>query len=450
MAIGVSLRDKICNLDAKVVVMGQGYVGLPLAVSIGQAGFQVIGYDVDPAKIDNLNQGLSHITDVSDADLQQVIKEGKYRAVSDPSVIGESDVIVICVPTPLRKSKDPDISYIVQAVADIKNHMKGPVLIALESTTYPGTTEELVVAELESAGFRLDRDFAAVFSPERVDPGNETYKTHNTPKIVGGVSAYSTELGVEFYSRVVERVHPVTTARAAEMAKLLENTFRAVNIGLINELALLAERMEIDIWEVIDAAASKPFGFMPFYPGPGIGGHCIPLDPMYLSWKAKSYDFYNRFIEMASEINSSMPRHTVSKITDLLNRQGVATSQSKILLLGIAYKKNVSDTRESPALEVYRMLRDGGAQVQCYDPYVPEFQVGHETISTLAHLDEKALQSFDCVVLTTNHDCFDYPWIAKHARVIFDTRNAFKDVDMPHIVRLGAPMPEQVRVARVV
>lgn len=435
-----SLSRRLISKESTVAVLGQGYVGLPLALSIASAGFNTIGLDISAERVAQLNAGHSHITDVTDEAIGKAIAGGKYRASDDFTELGRCDVIIICVPTPLRKSKDPDISYIVSAVDSVKQHILPPALIVLESTTYPGTTDELVVAELESLGLELDRDFAACFSPERVDPGNELFQTRNIPKVVGGVSPLSTELGVAFYEQVMQNVHGVSSARVAEMAKLLENTFRAVNIGLVNELSLMAERMDVDIWEVIDAAATKPFGFMPFYPGPGIGGHCIPNDPMYLAWKGKTYDFYNRFIELASEINSGMPGHTVARVTELLNMQGLALSRSRILLLGVAYKKNVSDTRESPALEIADMLRAAGATVQGFDPFVEELPKEAGELDMLSELDEAALRSFDCVVLTTDHDQFDYEWIANNARMIFDTRNAFQGLDKPNVHRLGTPI----------
>lgn len=434
-----TFKSLIERCNATVGVLGQGYVGLPLSIAIAKAGFNTFGMDIDSSRVASLNEGRSHITDVSDRELLSMRREGRYRATDDFSNIARADVIVICVPTPLRKSKDPDISYIMNATESIKQHVRPPVLIVLESTTYPGTTEELIVTEMESLGLELDKDFFACFSPERVDPGNQVYKTENIPKIVGGVSPLSTELGTLFYSQVMDQVRPVSSARVAEMAKLLENTFRAVNIGLINELSLMAERMEVDIWEVIDAAATKPFGFMPFHPGPGIGGHCIPFDPMFLSWKGKAYDFFSRFIELASEINAGMPAHTVQSIIELLNMEGLALSRSRILLLGLAYKKNVSDTRESPALEIARLLKNRGAEVSAYDPYVGELPEDFARLILLPSLDEGLLTQFDCVILTTDHDDFDYPWLAKHSNLIYDTRNAFKKIEGHNIHRLGAP-----------
>lgn len=432
-----SLYRQLVSKATTVGVLGQGYVGLPLALSVARAGFKTIGLDVNADRVGLLNKGHSHITDVRNKEIIDAVTSGKYRASSDFTELGMCDVIIICVPTPLRKSKDPDISYILSAVDSVKEHIQPPAVIVLESTTYPGTTDELVVAQLEALGFRLDLDFVACFSPERVDPGNQLFQTSNIPKVVGGASSLSTELGMAFYGQVMQNVYPVSSARVAEMAKLLENTFRAVNIGLVNELSLMAERMNVDIWEVIDAAATKPFGFMPFYPGPGIGGHCIPNDPMYLSWKGKTYDFYNRFIELASEINSSMPGHTVNRVMELLNIKGLALSRSRVLLLGVAYKKNVSDTRESPAIEIADMLRDAGATVQGFDPFVDELPKETGELDMLSELDEATLRNFDCVVLTTDHDEFDYEWIADNARMIFDTRNAFQGVDKPNVHRLG-------------
>lgn len=443
------LHKQIVSRTAKVGILGQGYVGLPLAISIARSGFDTIGFDVDPSRVRQLNEGRSHITDVTDSDVQQVLQSGKYRASDDLTELSQCNVIIICVPTPLRKTKDPDISYILSAVESIKQNVKPPVLVVLESTTYPGTTEEVVVAQLESLGLELDKDFVACFSPERVDPGNAVYRTSNIPKVVGGASILSTEIAAAFYSQVIERVHPVSSARVAEMAKLLENTFRAVNIGLVNELSLLAERMGVDIWEVVDAAATKPFGFMPFYPGPGIGGHCIPADPMYLAWKGKSYDFANRFIELASEVNSNMPHHTVHRIMQLLNMHGLALSKSRILLLGVAYKKNVGDTRESPSLEIAKKLMEAGAHVQAFDPFVKQLPPADDDLRLLEHLDEESLKSFDCVVLTTDHDAYDYEWLADNARLIFDTRNAFKGIDRPHIYRLGTPFRKPTLVTNV-
>jgi UDP-N-acetyl-D-glucosamine dehydrogenase len=434
------LRQAIHDRTVTVSVIGQGYVGLPLAVALAQAGYKTYGIDVDADRVQQLSRGDSYILDVPAAELRTVLRSGRYSPTTDFGRLSACNVVVICVPTPLRKSKDPDVSYILSAVDQVKAHMHPGMLIILESTTYPGTTEELIAAELSRLGFVLGEDFFVCFSPERVDPGNPVYHTRNTPKVVGGITPTCTELGVLLYGSVMKRIVPVSSARVAEMVKLLENTFRAVNIGLVNELALMCERMDINIWEVVDAAATKPFGFMPFYPGPGIGGHCIPLDPMYLSWKAKMHDFYNKFIELASDINGNMPRHVVAKVAEALNLVGKPVRDAKILILGMAYKKDIDDLRESPSLEVYRLLKQQGADMAFADPLVTSFREAGTVVSRIS-LTEQSLAEFDCVVLTTDHSAFDYPWIAAHARLIVDTRNAFKGISAPHILRLGTKTP---------
>lgn len=426
--------------EATVSVIGQGYVGLPLALCLCRAGFTTYGIDVHTGRVAQLARGESYILDVADAELQAALASGRYRPTTDYAAVADSQVVIICVPTPLGKSKDPDVSYIVHAVEQIRAHAHAGMLVILESTTYPGTTDELVVSRLEQLGYVVGQDVFACFSPERVDPGNPVYNTTNTPKVVGGVTSACTELGVALYGRVMDRVIPVSSARVAEMVKLLENTFRAVNIGLVNELALMCERMNIDIWEVIDAAATKPFGFMPFYPGPGIGGHCIPLDPMYLSWKARAFDFYNKFIELASEVNGNMPRHVITKVQEVLNLDGKALRRARVLVLGMAYKKDIDDLRESPSLEIFRMLKLQGAQVDFHDPHVATFQEAGAAVAGVA-LTATTLADYDCVVLATNHSAFDYAWIAQHARLVVDTRNAFKGIAAPHILRLGMPTP---------
>lgn len=435
-----SLKRAIEDVTATVSVIGQGYVGLPLAMALCGAGYKTFGIDVNAERVAQLNAGRSYILDVPDHQISNMMSKGLFSATTDFSVIERSHVVVVCVPTPLRKSKDPDVSYILDAVDRIKAHMHKDLLIILESTTYPGTTDELIVANISQMGMTVGRDFFACFSPERVDPGNAVFQTHNTPKVLGGVTPACLELGTALYGKVMEKVVPVSSARVAEMVKLLENTFRAVNIGLVNEMSLMCERLGIDIWEVVDAAATKPFGYMPFYPGPGIGGHCIPLDPMYLSWKAKMVDFYNRFIELASDINGNMPRHVVNKIAEALNLEGKSVRGSRILLLGMAYKRNIDDLRESPSLEVYRLLKLQGAKVDFSDPLVPTFREGDQVVNGV-HLDSTTLSEYDCAVLTTDHSAFDYPWIAEHSRLIVDTRNAFKGVHAPHIIRLGTPTP---------
>lgn len=435
-----ALRDKIERKEVRTSVIGLGYVGLPLALTIAKAGFRVYGIDIDASKVQGLLNGRSHVLDVTDEEVAAAVGTGQFIPTTDYDVLAESDIVVICVPTPLRKSKDPDVSYILSAVDEIKARLHKEMLIILESTTYPGTSDELIAAEFEKMGYTVGSDVYVCFSPERVDPGNPVYKTENTPKVIGGVTPACTELGMAFYSQVIQKVIPVSSARVAETVKLLENTFRAVNIALVNEMTLMCERMNINIWEVIDAAATKPFGFMPFYPGPGIGGHCIPLDPMYLSWKAKSYGFHNKFIELASDINGNMPRYVVTKIAEALNLNGKAVQGSRILILGMAYKKDISDTRESPSLELYKMLAAQGAKVEYHDPYVKPFSEGTFEYKGVP-LSRSSLAQYDCVVLSTNHSCFDYAMVAESAKLIVDTRNAFKDFDYPHIVRLGTPTP---------
>lgn len=434
------MRAAIQSRDAVVSIIGQGYVGLPLAMCMANAGFYTFGIDVDAKRVDQLAQGESYILDVSNEELQGALNAKRYCPTTDFGVIRQSQVVIICVPTPLRKSKDPDISYIVSAVESIKAYMHKDMVIVLESTTYPGTTDELIVAAIEKLGYRVGEDFFVCFSPERVDPGNPVYNTRNTPKVVGGITPACSELGTLVYGSVMSRVIPVSSAKVAEMVKLLENTFRAVNIGLVNELALMCERMDINIWEVVDAAATKPFGFMPFYPGPGIGGHCIPLDPMYLSWKAKMHDFYNKFIELASDINGNMPRHVVTKIAEALNLDAKSVRNSNILILGMAYKKDIDDLRESPSLEVYKLLVLQGAKVDFHDPHVTSFREDHGVVYGV-DLTEESLACYDCVVLTTNHSSLNYEWIADHTKLIVDTRNAFKGIKGDHIIRLGTATP---------
>lgn len=443
-----ALKQKIERKEVQTSVIGLGYVGLPLALTIAKAGFRVHGIDVDATKVDGLLAGTSHVKDVTDAEVTAAVSSGSFVTTVDFDVLADSDIVVICVPTPLRKSKDPDVSYILSAVEEIKQRLHRDMLIILESTTYPGTSDELIAAEIEQMGFKVGTDVHVCFSPERVDPGNPVYKTENTPKVIGGITPACTELGVAFYSQVIQKVVPVSSARVAETVKLLENTFRSVNIALVNEMTLMCERMDINIWEVIEAAGTKPFGFMPFYPGPGIGGHCIPLDPMYLSWKAKSYGFYNKFIELASDINGNMPRYVVTKIAEALNLNGQAVRGARILILGMAYKKDISDVRESPSLELYKLLAEQGAHVEYHDPYVKPFSEGPIEYKG-APMSRSSLAEYDCVVLSTNHSCFDYTTIAESARLIVDTRNAFKEFAAPHIIRLGTPTPSVAEWARV-
>jgi UDP-N-acetyl-D-glucosamine dehydrogenase len=430
----VSLKDKIRDRKARVAVIGLGYVGLPLAVEFATKGFDVTGLDVDAFKIDEINAGRSYILDVKTEDVKACVDAGRLRASSDMSLLKDMDAIDICVPTPLRKTKDPDLSYVVQAVDSVKAYLKKDQLIILESTTYPGTTDEVVQPALEEKGLKAGVDFHLAFSPERVDPGNESYSTRTIPKVVGGVNKESTELASALYRSIVDTVVPVSSTRVAEMVKLLENTFRAVNIGLVNEIALMAHRMSIDVWEVIDAAGTKPFGFMPFYPGPGLGGHCIPIDPFYLSWKARQSGFECRFIELAGHVNASMPAFVVERIGEALNTKKKAVNGSRIHLLGVAYKKDVSDMRESPALDVIELLHRRGATVTYSDPFVPVLQ--HGDLDLRAVPEREVGQDIDCAVICTNHRVFDYPAIVRRYPLIVDTRNALKGMQAEHIFRL--------------
>ena len=437
----MSLKDKIRDRKARVGVIGLGYVGLPLAVEFAKKGFDVTGFDVDASKIGEINSGRSYILDVKTDEVKECVDAGRLRATSDMSHLKDMDAIDICVPTPLRKTKDPDLSYVVQAVDAVKKHLKKGQLVILESTTYPGTTDEVVQPALEENGLKAGVDFFLAFSPERVDPGNESFSTRTIPKVVGGVNRQSTELASDLYGAIVETVVPVSSTQVAEMVKLLENTFRAVNIGLVNEIALMAHRMNIDVWEVIDAAGTKPFGFMPFYPGPGLGGHCIPIDPFYLSWKVKEVGFEARFIELAGHVNGAMPHHVVDKVADALNSQSKAVRGSKILILGIAYKRDIDDIRESPALDVMAVLKQRGGHLSYHDPYAPHLLArdwpGAVDMASVP-LTSRTLAEADCVVIITDHKTFNHQEILTHARLVVDTRNALKG-SWPHVFKLGAP-----------
>ncbi len=426
MSKAVELKEKLESKDATIAVIGQGYVGLPLALGFVEAGFRTIGVDIDADRVSQLNEGSSYISDVSDAELQKALETGLFAATTDFSDVTEADAVSICVPTPLRKTRDPDISYIQSATESIRPHLKETCLIVLESTTYPGTTEEVLAPMLSDGDGELNDGRFVAFSPERVDPGNEVYQIHNTPKVVGGVNAESTELAVTLYSQMLDSVHPVGSATEAEMVKLLENTFRAVNIGLVNELAVMCDRMEINIWRVIEAAATKPFGYMPFYPGPGIGGHCIPLDPTYLSWKAKSFGFYNRFIELATDINSNMPRFVVQKLARALNGHKKPINGSNVLLVGMAYKPDVHDTRESPALDIWQLLKEEGAELAYHDPFVAKVRELDDIESV--ELTAERLADSDAVVICTNHSNLDYDLIVENAPLVLDTRDAIEGV----------------------
>ena len=430
-----STLERIRARTARVGVIGLGYVGLPLVVEFARAGFDVTGFDVDASKIGQINAGRSYIPDVAEADLAAGVKAGKIHATTDMSRLGDMDAIDICVPTPLRKTKDPDLSYVVHAVEAVAATLRRGQLVILESTTYPGTTDEVVQPMLVAKGFKADVDFFLAFSPERVDPGNPQFNTKNIPKIVGGVGPASTEVAAALYGATVEHVIQVSSTRVAEMVKLLENTFRAVNIGLVNELALMCHKMNIDVWEVIDAAKTKPFGFMPFYPGPGLGGHCIPIDPFYLSWKARQSGFECRFIELAGQVNGAMPEYVVQLIAEALNSTRKALNGSRVHLFGMAYKPNVGDVRESPALDILELLTRQGATVSYTDPYVASLAHGAATLSSVPITDALA-GAADCYVICTNHDVFDYDAIVARAAVIVDTRNALKSHTRPAIFRL--------------
>ena len=422
-----NLLEKIEYRSARVCVIGLGYVGLPLAMEACKAGYFVSGYDVNPVKVELLSKGKSDVDDVPSQDVRKYIDNGRFFPSDDPDVISDADIVLICVPTPLSRFKEPDMSYIEDAVEKVCDNIHPGMLIILESTTYPGTTREVLVPKFEKKGFSVGDDIFVAFSPERVDPGNPQWHTGNTPKVVGGAKEQCTNLASAFYLTFLEKVIPVSSADAAEMVKLLENTFRSVNIALVNEMAMICEKLGLDVWEIISAAASKPFGFMPFYPGPGVGGHCIPIDPHYLAWKLRSMNFNAHFIELASEVNYRMPNFAIDGIVAHLNNHGKCLKNSTVLIMGIAYKKNISDVRESPALDLIQLLMDWGADVIYTDPYVKKLRWGSDYIES-AELTEELLKSVDIAVLTTDHSDFDYDWIAEHAPLIYDTRNAFSGV----------------------
>src|SRR6059036_2012033 len=407
------LENRIKAKTARFGVIGLGYVGLPLALTLSEAGFDVTGIDIDTNRVDAIVAGRSYITDVTDEELQKATREKRLRATTHLPELRNLDAVNICVPTPLRKTKDPDMSYVVSATDAIAEHLHPGLLVMLESTTYPGTTDELLLPKLEATGLKVGHDFFLCFSPERVDPGNPNFNTRNIPKVVGGITPVCTEVAVRLYRQRLEQVIPVSSPQVAEMVKLLENTFRSVNIGLVNELALMCERLKIDVWEVIGAAATKPFGFMPFYPGPGLGGHCIPIDPFYLSWKARASGFEARFIELAGYVNGQMPDHVVNLVAQSLNRRGHAVHGSRILVLGVAYKADIDDTRESPSIDIMETLRERGARIEYSDPYVPTLQFGGKRLRSLP-LTPARLRRFDCVVIATAHKAFPYAAVLRH------------------------------------
>ena len=434
-----TLKTKLETRKATAAVIGLGYVGLPLAMEIAAAGFKVIGIDLDATKIAALKQGKSYILDVPEKLIADTIHTGQFTPTSDFSALSRADTVSICVPTPLSKSRDPDISFILSATEEIRKYLHEDQLIVLESTTYPGTTDELIVPELESSGLKVGTDFYVAFSPERIDPGNATFNTRNTPKIVGGITSQCTEIARLFYSQFIERVIPVTSTKCAEMVKLLENTFRSVNIGMVNELALMCDLLGVDVYEVIDAAATKPFGFSPFYPGPGLGGHCIPIDPHYLAWKLKALNFQARFIGLAAEINGMMPSVVATLVADGLNRASKSIRGSKIMILGVAYKKDVSDCRESPALDVMRLLKDKGALLSYNDPLVPSLRLGRSILKSIEASPEE-IAKHDCVIILTDHSAYDFRKIVGAAKLVVDTRNSTKDLHefKDRVIKLGA------------
>jgi UDP-N-acetyl-D-glucosamine dehydrogenase len=432
---GRHLAQKIRDRSAQVGVVGLGYVGLPLLLEMAKTGFRSTGIDIEEKRVKDINAGVSYVLDVPSEALLPFVKAGQIRASQSVATLGELDTVSICVPTPLRKTKDPDLSYIVAAVEAVCLHLRPGQLIVLESTTYPGTTQEVVLPILEKSGLKVGEDFFLAFSPERVDPSNKSYTTRNIPKVIGGITPHCTALAVLLYQQFIEQIVPVSSPGTAEMVKLLENTFRSVNIALANEMAMLCHTFGINVWEVIEAAKTKPFGFMAFYPGPGLGGHCIPVDPHYLTWKAKINGFEPRFIELAGQINSQMPTFTVSRIIDALNDRQKSLKGSHILALGVAYKRDVNDVRESPALEVIHRLLQKGALVSYADPYVPEVELGDQ-VMRVVELTPEMLRSMDCVVVLTDHTAFDYDMIATHSALIVDCRNALRDFPAPHILHL--------------
>ncbi|MGQ9921358.1 MAG: nucleotide sugar dehydrogenase [Desulfobacca sp.] len=431
----MTLLEKISQKQALVGIIGLGYVGLPLVLRFGEVGFQILGFDTDPQKVDLLNQGKSYIKHIPGVGIANLRQQQKFEATAEMSRLSEPDVLLICVPTPLDVNREPDLQYVVKTTELIAAVLRPGQLVSLESTTYPGTTDEVMLPRLAKK-YQVGQDFYLVYSPEREDPGNTQFEVRTIPKVVGGITPACLEHGVAIYSQVIDKVVPVSSTRAAELSKILENTYRAVNIALVNELKMLCLRMGIDIFEVIEASKTKPFGFQAFYPGPGLGGHCIPIDPFYLTWKAREYDFSTRFIELAGDINSNMPYFVVTRVMEVLNEQGKALKNAKILVLGLAYKKDVDDNRESPAMKIIQILQEKGALVQYNDPHIPRcggmrHYPGIELVSV--PLTDVALQEADCVLLVTDHSAYDYGWIAAKAQLIVDTRNAFKGISGRHI-----------------
>ncbi len=428
MTTAAELIKKAEKRETLFGIIGLGYVGLPLAVELANAGYRVLGYDISQRVVDSLNQGKSHIKDISDAQLGKVAKAGLFTATTDPDRLGEPDAISICVPTPLSKFKDPDVSYIVAATDAVKKTLRKGQAIILESTTYPGTTREIMLPALESTGLKVGTDFFLAFSPERVDPGNPKFLTKNTPKVVGGITPACLEVATALYQPAIDTLVPVSTTEAAELVKLLENTFRSVNIGLVNEMAIVCDKLGVDVWEVIEAAATKPFGFMKFLPGPGLGGHCIPIDPHYLAWKMRGLNYKTRFIDLAGELNTEMPLFWVRKVGDALNSKGKSVRGSAILVLGVAYKKDIDDIRESPALDIIRLLEQQGARVTYHDPHVPSFKEDGHELKSVAFGPEQVAAA-DCVMIVTDHTSIDYRMVRDRAQLVVDTRHALPRAD---------------------
>jgi UDP-N-acetyl-D-glucosamine dehydrogenase len=432
--IAARLEELIRNGEARLGTLGLGYVGLPLSVEFAAAGLRVTGFDLSAEKVAAVNRGESYIKDVPSARLAPLVRDGRLSARTDFGKLGECDALIICVPTPLGKTKDPDLSMVVDAAKFIASRLRPGQLVVLESTTYPGTTEELILPILQEKGLEVGKSFFLAFSPERVDPGNPKFQTRNTPKIIGGVTAQCTQVARALYARAIDSIIPVSSTRAAEMVKLLENTFRSVNIGLVNEVALMCDRLGVDVWEVIDAAASKPFGFMPFYPGPGLGGHCIPIDPIYLSWKLKTLNYRARFIELAGEINSEMPEYVCSKVADALNDREKSVKGSRVLILGVTYKRDIEDVRESPALDILKLLEARGARVSYNDPHVPHLELNGLSLHSAELLP--AVREADVVVIVTDHSAYPYAQIVDAARVVVDTRNATRGIVSAKILKI--------------
>ncbi len=443
------LLDRIADRSAGVGVLGLGYVGLPLAVQLAEAGFSTLGLDLSPEVVGGVMGGRSHIGDVASERVAALVRSGALTASTDFDRLAEVDVVLICVPTPLSKVGDPDVSFIVSATEQVKERLRPGQLIILESTTYPGTTRELVRNALEETGLVAGEDFFLAFSPERVDPGNPDWTIKNTPKIVGGLTEACHRLAVALYREVIDEVVEVSSPEAAELAKLLENTFRAVNIGLVNEMAVIADRLGIDIWEVVDAASTKPYGFMRFTPGPGLGGHCIPVDPQYLAWKMRSLHYRTRFIELAAEVNAEMPRYVVTKTAEALNAAGKPVNGTRVLLLGLSYKANVGDTRESPALDIHKLLREMGARVSYHDPYVPAVRIDGETFESVP-FETKVLEASDVIVITTDHSDIDYDLVLERASIVVDPRNALKGRSGRAVVYPVAGPPRRDRATAAV